>query len=231
MIPFRDNIPSRTFPVVNTVLIVINCLVFFQELAMGHRLEHFLYIFGVIPLRLVQSLTSFDSTFVIALPTFFTAMFLHGGWLHLIGNMWYLWIFGDNVEDFLGHFHYLLFYFACGFGGNLVHVVFNPTSAVPTVGASGAIAGVLGAYILLYPGARVLTLIPLFIIWPILEIPAVIFLGFWFVQQFFSGFFSFASASPQAGGVAWFAHIGGFMAGMIWVARTRVARRRRWGSS
>jgi membrane associated rhomboid family serine protease len=145
-------------------------------------------------------------------------MFLHGGWLHLIGNMWYLWIFGDNVEDRLGHSRFLLFYLLVGLGAGLIHTGINYYVEIPSVGASGAIAGVLGAYLLLYPLARVLTLIPLFFFWQIIEIPAVIVLGLWFFMQFLSGANALAVADRTSGGVAWWAHIGGFVLGMILLA-------------
>lgn len=228
MIPFRDNVPSRTFPFITMALIIFNCFVFFQELMLGRHLSSFLHAYGVIPLRIVESVFSFDPLALSSLFTLVTAMFLHGGWMHLIGNMWYLWIFGDNVEDYLGHFTYLVFYVVCGLLGNVAHIVFNWSSTIPSVGASGAIAGVLGAYLLLYPGARVLTLIPLFILWPIIEIPAIILLGFWFVQQFLFGFSSLATTAEPSGGVAWFAHIGGFITGMILIAQAKRAHRRRF---
>ncbi len=223
MIPFRDNIPSRRFPFVTIGIIAVNCLVFFDELTLGRHLQEFFLAYGLIPLRIVHSLFAFDLPSML---TLFTAMFVHGGWLHLIGNMWFLWIFGDNVEDFLGHFTYLIFYLACGLIGNVTHVILNWSSTIPSIGASGAIAGVLGAYLLLYPGARVLTLIPLFIIWPIIELPALIVLGFWFVEQFLFGFTSLSSAAQDTGGTAWFAHIGGFISGMIMITQAKHNRRR-----
>jgi membrane associated rhomboid family serine protease len=149
--------------------------------------------------------------------SFFTSMFLHGGWLHLIGNMWYLWIFGDNVEDRLGHFTYLVFYLLCGLGAGIVHTILNYNVDLPSIGASGAIAGVLGAYVVSYPFARVQTVIPIFIFIQIIEIPALIVLGFWFVMQFFYGATTLASATGNTGGVAWWAHVGGFVIGMILV--------------
>jgi membrane associated rhomboid family serine protease len=152
-----------------------------------------------------------------AVTPFFTSMFLHGGWLHLIGNMWYLWIFGDNIEDRLGHFTYLIFYLLCGLGAGIVHTVINFNTTIPSVGASGAIAGVLGAYLVSYPTAKVLTLLPIFIFIQIIEIPALIVLGLWFVMQFFSGAATLATTSAGAGGVAWWAHVGGFIIGMILV--------------
>jgi membrane associated rhomboid family serine protease len=144
----------------------------------------------------------------------FTSMFLHGGWLHFLGNMLYLWIFGDNVEDRLGHLRYLVFYVLCGVAAALLHIFTNHGSTLPTVGASGAIAGVLGAYLVFFPGARVLALVPILFFFQLMELPALIFLGFWFVIQFFSGALSLAS--QPVGGTAWWAHIGGFMAGVIY---------------
>ena len=166
----------------------------------------------------------------VAVP-FFTSMFLHGGWLHLIGNMWYLWIFGDNIEDRLGHFTYLLFYLLCGLGAGVVHTVLNANTTVPSIGASGAIAGVLGAYVVSYPFARVLTLIPIFIFLQVIEIPAVIVLGLWFVMQFLYGTASLALTGPNAGGVAWWAHVGGFIIGILLVGLFPRKDRRAYGYS
>ena len=217
MIPFRDNIQSRTFPVVTVSLIVINSLVFFYELSLGQNLQSFFYDFGVVPTTVVQWPGSGQTLSSVTVP-YFTSMFLHGGWFHLIGNMWYLWIFGDNVEDRLGHGRFALFYLLAGLGAGVVHTILNYYVAIPTVGASGAIAGVLGAYLILYPFARVLTLIPIFVFWQIIEIPAIIVLGIWFIMQFLSGAGSLARTDPSAGGVAWWAHIGGFVIGMLLLA-------------
>jgi len=142
-------------------------------------------------------------------------MFLHGGWLHLLGNMWSLWIFGDNVEDRLGHLRYLLFYLLCGVAAACLHVLLNFGSRLPAVGASGAIAGVMGAYFVLYPRARILTLIPLLLIFPVIEIPAYVFLGAWFFIQFANAFFEFFSGAKALAGIAWWAHVGGFVAGIV----------------
>jgi len=216
MIPFRDNIPSRSFPIITIAIILANVFVFLYELGLGRSLQPFIMQYGVVPaavFRWPQSDLPFAS---VALP-FLTSMFLHGGWLHLIGNMWYLWIFGDNVEDRLGHFAYLIFYLLCGLGAGIVHTILNYQTVVPSVGASGAIAGVLGAYVVSYPRARVLTLVPIFIFIQIIEIPAVILLGLWFILQFFSGAASLATTSAGAGGVAWWAHVGGFVIGIILV--------------
>jgi membrane associated rhomboid family serine protease len=216
MIPFRDNIPSRSFPFITILIIATNIFVFLYELALGRYLEPFLMQYGVVPAAVFSWPESHQPVSAIVVP-FFTSMFLHGGWLHLIGNMWYLWIFGDNVEDRLGHFTYLIFYLLCGLGAGIVHTILNYDVVVPSIGASGAIAGVLGAYLVSYPGARILTLIPIFIFMQIIEIPAVIVLGFWFIMQFLSGTASLASATANAGGVAWWAHVGGFVVGMILV--------------
>jgi rhomboid family protein len=214
MIPFRDNIPSRSTPIITVCLILINVFVFIYELSLGDALEPFMYEFGVVP-SLITHWPQSDLSFVAIVIPFLTSMFLHGGWLHVIGNMWYLWIFGDNVEDRLGHFSYLVFYLLCGIGAGIVHTILNFNTVLPSVGASGAIAGVLGAYVVSYPGARILTLVPIFIFWQIIEIPAVVVLGLWFVMQFFSGTAALATTSASAGGVAWWAHIGGFIIGII----------------
>jgi len=211
MIPLRDTIPSQSFPVVNISLIIVNSLVFFLELSLGGQLGEFISIFGVVPSRFMDSLTGGDVTGLTIVPMF-TSMFLHAGWFHLIFNMLYLWIFGDNVEDALGHFRYLLFYILCGLGATLTHVFLSPLADVPVVGASGAIAGVLGAYLLLYPRSRVLTLVPFFFFY-LVEIPALVFLGLWFVIQFLSGLLTVGTEASA--GVAWWAHVGGFLTGMI----------------
>ncbi len=210
MLPLRDHNPSRSTPVINYLLIVLNILMFFWEMSLGRNFERALSAVAFIPARF------WSGEFLLPnIMTIFVSMFLHGGLLHIGGNMLYLWIFGDNIEDHLGHFRYLIFYLACGFIATLSHAFFNPASVVPSIGASGAIAGVLGAYIILFPSARVTTLIPIFFFITIRELPAVFILGFWFVLQFFSGVGSLGA--QNAGGVAYFAHIGGFVAGMILV--------------
>jgi len=204
MIPLRDIIPSRTVPVVTIGLIVANAFAFLFEISLPDRaLRGFLYAYGLVP-------AEFSWT------TVFTSMFLHSGWLHVIGNMWFLWIFGDNVEDRMGHGRYLVFYLLCGVAAALGQVVVDPESAKPMVGASGAIAGVMGAYIVLFPHSRILTLIPLFIFVQIVEVPALVFLGLWFAFQLFMGVGSVAAHS-QVGGVAVWAHVAGFAAGLIGV--------------
>ena len=212
MIPLRDNIRSKNYPVINTTIIVLNVFVFFIELSQGQGLNRFIYTYGLVPAR--YSIPSVSSYFTLGqqLFPFLSFMFLHGGFLHLLMNMWFLYIFGDNVEDKLGHFRYILFYLLCGFASGASHLVLNWHSQIPTIGASGAIAGVMGAYMILYPRSRVLTLIPIFFFFPIVEIPAVFFLGIWFIFQFLS-----AAASGGQGGIAWWAHIGGFIFGIIFL--------------
>ena len=226
MIPLRDNIPSRTVPFVNYTLIGANILIFLFEISMGRDLTVFIHVFGMVPERVVGIATQAPELIHWAIIPFITSIFLHGGWLHLIGNMLFLYIFGDNVEGALGHFRYLAFYLACGVAASLTHLISTPSSAVPTVGASGAIAGVLGAYFLLFPRAKVVTLVPIFFFIQIVEIPAFIFLGFWFLLQFLSGSAVFFS-HQGTGGVAWWAHIGGFVAGVGYTTlRYRYLKRR-----
>ena len=227
MIPFRDNIPSRTVPIINILFIVLNVLVFIFELTLSPReLDRLIAALGVVPAYVYAWPRLHDTVAALVIP-FFTSMFLHGGWLHLIGNMWYLWIFGDNVEDRLGHVRYLIFYLLCGIGAGLVQTVFSGPSRVPSIGASGAIAGVLGAYVISYPWAKVLTLVPIFIFIQVIEIPAILVLGFWFVMQFFYGTASLAvSSSANSGGVAWWAHVGGFLIGIVLIGI--MARRPRY---
>ena len=217
MIPFRDNIPSRSFPLITVVLILANVFVFFYELSLGRALEPFIEQYGVTPAA-VFAWPGSDEPFPAVVMPFFTSMFLHGGWLHLIGNMWYLWIFGDNVEDRLGHITFLIFYLLSGLGAGIVHTVLNPETVIPSVGASGAIAGVLGGYLISFPFAKVLTLVPIFMFLQVVEIPALIVLGLWFVMQFFYGTASLTvTSATNAGGVAWWAHVGGFVIGMLLV--------------
>ena len=223
---------SQTVPGVTIALIAANLLVFFREIAMGPRgLEAFLLSWGFVPSRFFEALTG-QSSVLPALLTLVSSLFLHGGWTHVIGNMWYLWIFGDNVEDRLGHAGYFAFYLACGVAAGLAHAFAQPGAVLPAVGASGAIAGVLGAYLVLYPRGTVLTLLPLFVFFTTVEIRAFWFLIFWFVLQSFSGVAELARTADMAsGGVAWWAHIGGFLAGAGLALVLRVAgpsgRRRR----
>jgi membrane associated rhomboid family serine protease len=211
MIPLRDDNPAQRIPVVTRAVILANVVAFAYEVSLGDSLGEFMREWGVVPGRLIASLAG-DTSLPVELATVFTSMFLHGGWLHLIGNMWYLWIFGDNVEDRMGAVRYLLFYLAAGAIAALVHAALLPGSPIPTVGASGAIAGVLGAYAHAFPRARVLTLIPVFFFFQVVAIPALVLLGVWFLIQFISGTISFGSGS---GGVAWWAHIAGFVFGFV----------------
>lgn len=213
MIPLRDTIPSSRVPVVNYLLIAVNLLLFLYEVSLGEDLLPFLERHAVVPVRFFEGGILPPSR---ELLTPVTAMFLHGGWMHVLGNLLYLYIFGDNVEDTFGHAKYLLFYLACGVTSFAVQIAFHPVSSVPNVGASGAIAGVLGAYFLLFPRARVVTLLPLFVFFTVVEIPAVVFLGLWFLMQFVSGAASIGR-SAASGGVAWWAHIGGFAAGILFL--------------
>ncbi|MBW6504658.1 rhomboid family intramembrane serine protease [bacterium] len=222
MIPIRDTIPSSRVPVVNYLLIAANLGVFFYEISLGESLLPFLERYAVVPARLLGG----GSLSVRELLTPVTAMFLHGGWMHVLGNMLYLYIFGDNVEDTLGHGGYLLFYIACGIASFAVQIGFQSASTVPNIGASGAIAGVLGAYFLLFPRARVVTLLPLFVFFTVVEIPAVAFLGLWFLLQFLSGTVSLGR-SAATGGVAWWAHVGGFVAGVLFLKAFSIRRRGR----
>lgn len=214
MIPLRDSVPARSWPVVTWALIGINIWVFLYETLLGPELEAFVRTWGFVPARYFLLAEVEPSDWTGQYLPLLTSMFLHGGWGHLIGNMMYLWIFGDNVEDRLGHLRYLAFYLLTGVAATLAQGFLYPDSAVPTVGASGAISGVLGAFFVLFPYARVLTLVPLvFFFFPVVEVPAVLYLGFWFLMQFVSGTLALTLAR-DAGGVAWWAHIGGFVVGM-----------------
>jgi len=195
------------------VLVAINVIVFVFELSLGPALRTFIFDWGLVPARLTLALRFGDEPMTGPALTVFSSMFLHGGWLHLVGNMWYLWIFGDNIEDRLGHVKYLVFYLLAGLAAGLLHYATNSESRVPTVGASGAIAGVLGAYLAAFPRARVVTLLPLFPFFRVVALPAMVVLGLWFVIQFFSGALSLGYST--GGGVAWWAHIGGFGFGYL----------------
>jgi membrane associated rhomboid family serine protease len=186
MIPIRGTIRSKNYPVVNTTIIVLNVLFFIIELSQGEQLNRFIYTYGLVPARYTIPSISTYFTFPQQVFSFISFMFIHGGFFHLLGNMWSLYIFGDNVEDRLGPFRYLLFYLLCGFASGLSHLVINWHSQIPTIGASGAIAGVMGAYMILYPKSRILTLIPFFFFFPLVEIPAAFFLAIWLIFQFLS---------------------------------------------
>jgi membrane associated rhomboid family serine protease len=209
MIPIRDATPSRNVPVVNNILIGINVLMFMVQLMQGPAGNRFIYTYGLVPGRYtIERLAEHFSLFqqIIAWVSF---MFLHGGFLHLLGNMWFLYIFGDNVEDRLGPVRYLIFYLLCGVASGVSQFLINSHATFPTIGASGAIAGVMGAYFLLHPKSKILTLVPVFFIPLFFEIPAVFFLGFWFLLQFIN------AAAGASGNIAWWAHVGGFLWGML----------------
>jgi membrane associated rhomboid family serine protease len=214
VIPLRDAVPAESFPAATMLLIALNVLTFVYELSLGSELDMFILQYGAVPLRFSWAWQREDVSTVKRFLPLFTSMFLHGGWLHLGGNMLYLWIFGDNVEDRLGHVRFLLFYFACGLAAALTQIYVHPTSRIPMVGASGAVAGVLGAYLILFPYARVLALIPILFFFQIVELPASLFLIFWFLMQFLSGAVSITDAPQLTGAVAWWAHIGGFVGGV-----------------
>jgi membrane associated rhomboid family serine protease len=215
MIPIRDTIPARNRPIATWFLILVNGVVFFFELTMPQPvLEQFFYLFGIVPARFTHP----DWAAWVGFPIdnywpFLTSMFLHGGWLHILGNMWTLWIFGDNVEDRMGPVRFVVFYLLCGLAAGVVHHLTNADSTVPTVGASGAIAGVLGAYFVLFPRSRVVVLVPIFFFPFFFELPAIFYLGFWALSQVLTGTLSLAT-SQEVGGVAWWAHVGGFTAGI-----------------
>lgn len=211
MIPLRDTIPSRNYPVVNNAIILVNIVVFLIEMMFGSGIDRFIYTYGLVPARYTVPSIAVHFTFLDQLFSFISFMFLHGGFWHLLGNMWFLYIFGDNVEDHLGHIKYVVFYLLCGWLSGLTHLIVNWHSPIPTIGASGAVAGVMGAYFILYPRSRVLTLIPIVIIPYFFEIPAAFFLAIWFLFQFLSA----ALSDAQAAGIAWWAHIGGFIFGII----------------
>jgi rhomboid family protein len=234
VIPLKDDVTARTFPFVNLLLIGLNVVAFVFELGLPpYRLVHFMDQAAVFPVLYTggdHALGPLDVVFTSFDPDLgrrvLLSMFLHGGWVHLLGNMLYLWIFGDNVEDRLGHLKYLAFYLLCGWTASYAHIWSQPVSSIPSIGASGAIAGVLGAYITLYPRARVATLVPLGFVAPLVQLPAALFLGLWFVQQFLLGAFGLVAPQDQGGGIAWWAHIGGFAAGFVLVWIFRKPRRR-----
>jgi membrane associated rhomboid family serine protease len=228
MIPIRDDTPSSRFPAVTLGIIAVNVLIFLRELGAGRSLDNLLVIYAIIPVRYTDPEVAQLFTVPQQVFALFSSMFLHGGWIHLLGNMWILWIFGDNVEDRLGRGRYLAFYLACGVAAALLHIYTNSGSPVPTIGASGAIAGVMGAYFRFFPHARVQTIIPPFVFGPVFVLPAVLFLGWWFLLQFFNGALSLGARGPGFSGVAWWAHVGGFVFGFavcLLAVRSRVPPR------
>ena len=211
MFPLHDNIRTRSFPWMVLLLIGINAYIFWQELLLSPAgLTRFVAQYGLTPRSFLAALDYQPHSLATYQPLL-SNLFLHGGWLHIIGNMWYLWVFGKNVEDRLGHGTFVVFYLLAGVAANLTQIAMNPYATVPTIGASGAISGVLGAYFVSFPFARVATVIPLFILFPVVEIPALLFLGLWFLLQLQNG----TAALAAGAGIAWWAHAGGFVAGMV----------------
>ncbi|MGH7773535.1 MAG: rhomboid family intramembrane serine protease [Candidatus Binatia bacterium] len=224
MIPLRDDNPTVLWPIVTVTLIIINATVFFYELSLlsyGPRaLDSFIYQMGMVPASILKTHIPGTGGYF----TIFSSMFLHGGWMHVIGNMLYLWIFGNNIEDSMGHLRFVIFYLVVGLAAALIHLAFNPTSTVPTIGASGAVSGVLGAYLVLFPHARILTFVPLGPFFRIVYLPAWVLLIFWIGLQLLHQ--ALDPRDPMAGGVAYAAHIGGFVAGLALISLFRKYRRR-----
>jgi len=219
MIPLKDDNPTSTYPFVTVGLIIINTLAFIYELSLGPHLEQFLNKYGAKPVFVLNM--SFSLEYPPPYVTVFTSMFLHGGFFHTAGNMLYLWIFGNNVEDSMGHLRFILFYLICGIAAVYTFSIVNPTSTIPMIGASGAVSGVLGAYLILFPRAKVLTLVPFGFYIQLIKVPALFVLGFWIIVQFINGMLTAGSGS----GVAWFAHVGGFLSGVLLIG---LFKKRRW---
>jgi membrane associated rhomboid family serine protease len=217
MIPLKDMTPRRSVPVMTLLLIAVNVIVFLYQISLSPaQADAFVRLHGLVPAKLNLALAGRHYSLADALIPLFTCMFLHGGWLHILGNMWFLWIFGAKVEDRMGTFIYLLFYVVCGIASGATQLMFSWGSNIPSIGASGAISAVLGAYVVFFPSSRILTLIPLFVIWFTWQIPAIVFIGLWFFVQFVSGVSSLSDPrSAHLGGVAWWAHVGGFLMGML----------------
>ena len=230
MIPLRHTIPYRATPVVNRAIVAANVVVFVAQLFLGSMTERIIQTFGYIPARFTNPAAFHYQPWEVAI-TLVTSLFLHGGFVHLLGNMIYLWVFGGAVEDVVGHVRYFFLYVACGAMGSLTHTVLFPQSLIPSIGASGSIAGILGAFLVLRVHARIVTLFPLVVYWAMAEIPALVFLPVWFGMQFFNGFLSLEAArrTQEVAGVAWWAHVGGFVCGMagafLWRMRNPAARR------
>lgn len=224
-IPLTDHLRRQTFWVSTLALIAANVWVFLFEISLGPNVNRLVFLFGIIPARYTSSYGDSAAHLEGAVLSLFASMFLHGGWVHLLSNMLFLFVFGRSVEDRFGHLNFLLVYFLSGLGGALLHILLNAGSRVPTIGASGAIAGILGAYFVSFPNARITTLVPLFFFFWTLELPALLVLGYWFLIQFFTGFQMLAIQSAT-GGVAWWAHVGGFVVGVVLAITLRPRRRR-----
>jgi membrane associated rhomboid family serine protease len=214
MFPLWDDQPTKKFPLITVAIIVLNTIVYLYEASLGEKFTQFIYAMGLIPFEITHHTDLLPAGPSIIYLTIFTSMFMHGSIIHLLGNMLFLWIFGNNVEEYLGKVNFIIFYLVCGLSAAFTQIFFNPNSTMPMVGASGAIAGVLGAYLLLYPRARVTTVIFFGFFIRLIKIPAVVVLSFWIIYQFLYGISSLAVKTGE-GGVAWFAHIGGFIGGII----------------
>jgi membrane associated rhomboid family serine protease len=214
MLPLWDDLPTKKFPLITVAIIVLNTIVYLYEASLGEKFTQFIYAMGLIPFEITHHTDLLPTGPSIIYLTIFTSMFMHGSIIHLLGNMLFLWIFGNNVEEYLGRVNFIIFYLVCGLSAAFTQIFFNPNSTMPMVGASGAIAGVLGAYLLLYPRARVTTVIIFGFFIRLIKIPAVVVLSFWIIYQFLYGISSLAVKTGE-GGVAWFAHIGGFIGGII----------------
>jgi len=214
MFPIYDDVPTKRFPLITVILILINSAVFLYQMTLRNGGYAFIYYMGMIPYEISHNMEIFTDGPSLVYSAIFTSMFIHGSFIHLIGNMWFLWIFGNNIEDYLGRIYFIIFYFICGITSALTQVFININSTIPVIGASGAIAGVLGAYLVLYPRAKVNTIIIFGFFIRMIRIPAVIVLSFWFIYQFLYGVSSLAKSSGE-GGTAWFAHIGGFIGGFL----------------
>jgi membrane associated rhomboid family serine protease len=214
MFPLWDDLPTKKFPLITVAIIVLNTMVYLYEASLGEKFTQFIYAMGLIPFEITHHTDLLPTGPSIIYLTIFTSMFMHGSIIHLLGNMLFLWIFGNNVEEYLGRVNFIIFYLVCGLSAAFTQIFFNPNSTMPMVGASGAIAGVLGAYLLLYPRARVTTVIIFGFFIRLIKIPAVVVLSFWIIYQFLYGISSLAVKTGE-GGVAWFAHIGGFIGGII----------------
>ncbi|MEO8378976.1 MAG: rhomboid family intramembrane serine protease, partial [Acidobacteriota bacterium] len=227
MIPLRHTVAPARIPLMNRGLVLLNVVIFFAQLILGPMTERIIQTFGFMPARLLHPAAYGYAPWEVAI-TLVSSLFLHGGFVHLIGNLIYLWVFGGAVEDAMGRGRYLLFYVACGAAGSLLHASLFPASVIPSIGASGSIAGVLGAFLVLRPRARIVTLFPLVVYWAMAEIPALLFLPVWFAMQFFNGFLSLQAArgTQEVAGVAWWAHVGGFALGMAVGAIVRARKGR-----
>lgn len=217
MFPLYDNVRARSYPFVTFAIIILNVLAFIFEISRGAEIEEFVQTFGFVPARYSRGIVHPEYSMIEQILPFVTSLFLHGGFFHLILNMWFLWIFGDNVEDRMGHVRFAIFYLVCGLLATVTHFLTNLDSTLPSVGASGAIAGVMGAYFILFPGAMVTVLVPFFFIPLFFDIPAFFFLGFWFIMQFYGGYVTLLSPVEHVRGIAWWAHAGGFLGGMMLV--------------